>query len=140
MPPVVLVTAHGDVPMCVRAMRQGAFHVLEKPFVPGELVSIVKSAVHRTLVRRAQQGIPADLEARLASLDAEEQQILELVLAGKVNKQIAHLLNKGERTIQFRVSSLLSKLGMPTRKRLVSTLSNVRPSSYRALTNATADI
>lgn len=131
MPPVVMVTGHADVPMCVQAMRQGAFHFLEKPYVPAELVAVVGSAVQKSWDRLARRGIPVDLEERLGTLDAEEQQILELVLEGKVNKQIAHQLHMGERTVQFRVSSLLGKLGVSTRRHLAQILKNHRIAPVR---------
>lgn len=108
--PVVFITAHGDVPLAVEAMRRGASHFIEKPFEGETLVEAVRFALAgpRTAVA---PRTPAD-EARLARLTPRERQVLELVVAGKLNKTIADLLGISIKTVELHRANMMSKLGV----------------------------
>lgn len=104
--PLVFVTAHGDVPLAVEAMRKGASNFLEKPFTDEALVQAIHTAV---AARRGQA--PAQGEA-LARLSPRERQVLDLVVASKPNKIIADILGISIKTVELHRANMMSKLGV----------------------------
>lgn len=104
--PLVFVTAHGDVPLAVEAMRKGASNFLEKPFTDEALVQAIRTAV---AARREQA--PAQGEA-LARLSPRERQVLDLVVASKPNKIIADILGISIKTVELHRANMMSKLGV----------------------------
>ena len=104
--PLVFVTAHGDVPLAVEAMRKGASNFLEKPFTDEALVQAIHTAV---AARRGQA--PAQGEA-LAKLSPRERQVLDLVVASKPNKIIADILGISIKTVELHRANMMSKLGV----------------------------
>lgn len=104
--PLVFVTAHGDVPLAVEAMRKGASNFLEKPFTDEALLQAIRTAV---ATRRGQA--PAQGEA-LAKLSPRERQVLDLVVASKPNKIIADILGISIKTVELHRANMMSKLGV----------------------------
>jgi len=102
--PLVFVTAHADIPLAVEAMRNGAVNFIEKPFDPITLVHALRAATDRI----AEAGSnPAVME----KLTPRERQVLELVVAGKLNKTIADVLGISIKTVELHRSNLMAKLG-----------------------------
>jgi FixJ family two-component response regulator len=91
--PVILMTGHGDIPMTVRGMKAGAIDFLTKPFRDQDLLDAVAVAIGRDRARRAVDMEKKDLDDRYSSLSPREQEIMRLVTAGKMNKQVAGLIN-----------------------------------------------
>lgn len=107
--PLVFVTAHGDVPLAVEAMRKGAANFLEKPFGDDTLVDAIRAALARA---RAGRGDGAISEAALAKLSPRERQVLDLVVASKPNKIIADILGISIKTVELHRSNMMGKLGV----------------------------
>jgi two-component system response regulator FixJ len=106
--PLVFVTAHGDVPLAVEAMRKGASNFLEKPFSDDALIDAIRTAIAsaRNGAGNAAQG------GRLASLSPRERQVLDLVVASKPNKIIADILGISIKTVELHRSNMMNKLGV----------------------------
>jgi two-component system, LuxR family, response regulator FixJ len=108
--PVIVITGHGDVPLAVEAMKIGALDFLEKPFDDEVLLASVRSALSQLdqdQKRRAERG---EIEARLASLSNRERDVLEGLVAGHANKQIAYDLGISPRTIEIYRANLMTKM------------------------------
>jgi FixJ family two-component response regulator len=108
--PIVLMTGHGDVPMSVRAMKAGAVDFLPKPFRDQDMIDAVTAAVERDRQRREQDGATADVRNRFASLSPREQQVMSLVTAGKMNKQVAFDLGLSEITVKTYRGAVMEKM------------------------------
>jgi len=108
--PIVLMTGHGDVPMSVRAMKAGAVDFLPKPFRDQDMIDAVTAAVERDRQRRAQDGVTANVRNRFASLSPREQQVMTLVTAGKMNKQVAFDLGLSEITVKTYRGAVMEKM------------------------------
>jgi FixJ family two-component response regulator len=106
--PLVFVTAHGDVPLAVEAMRKGAANCLEKPFSEDALVDAIRAALASARNRGA---VGATGEA-LARLSPRERQVLDLVIASKPNKIIADILGISIKTVELHRANMMSKLGV----------------------------
>lgn len=104
--PVVFVTAHGDVPLAVEAMRKGASNFLEKPFSDDALTDAVEVALAHA---RNNGGAEAEL---LAKLSPRERQVLDLVVASKPNKIIADILGISIKTVELHRANMMHKLGV----------------------------
>jgi two-component system response regulator FixJ len=124
--PVILITGHASVPLCVSAMQRGAYEFLEKPPAFGALgASIQRAVAHsRSALELAGQPGSALAWASLSPtpLTREELAILDLLVTGKANKQIAARLDVSVRTVQLRVTNLMRKLGAESRTALVHQL------------------
>lgn len=110
--PVIFLTGHGDVPMAVGALKQGAFDFFEKPFNDNDLVNRVIEAIEANRQRRQTLAGADALRDALAQLTERERQVMELVLAGKLNKVIADELNISMRTVEVHRSHLFEKMGV----------------------------
>jgi FixJ family two-component response regulator len=108
--PVVFLSAHGDVPSTVRAMKQGAEDFLTKLAPKEDLLLAVRRALDRDARERRERERKGDLRARLSRLTQREQQVLALVVEGKPNKLIAALLGIHERTVKLHRTSITTKL------------------------------
>jgi FixJ family two-component response regulator len=108
--PVIFITGHGDIPMSVRAMKSGAVEFLTKPLREQELLDAVHLGIERDRVRRRQAKLVAELRERLASLTAREQEVLPLVIRGRLSKQIAHELRLSENTVKVHRSQIMRKM------------------------------
>src|SRR5438034_11724083 len=94
--PIIFITGYGDIPMSVRAMKAGAVEFLTKPFRDQDLLDAVGLALERDRVRRAKEERLTELRGRFEMLTARERQVLSLVIAGRLNKQIAGELGVSE--------------------------------------------
>ncbi len=110
--PVIFLTGHGDVPMAVSTLKKGAFDFLEKPFDDNALVDVVIRAMEADARRQASQETQATVAGRLAQLTPREQEVMQLVLAGKFNKVIADELNISMRTVEVHRSRVFEKMGV----------------------------
>jgi FixJ family two-component response regulator len=109
--PVILMTGHGDVPMSVRAMKAGAVDFLPKPFRDQEMLDAVSAALARDRERRSQEQAAAGLRARYAELSAREKEVMSLVTAGLLNKQVAGQLGLSEITVKIHRGNAMRKMG-----------------------------
>lgn len=107
--PLIFITAHGDVPLAVQAMRKGAVHFIEKPFDERTLVMAIDEAFERCAT---QPAAGTDSARRLAALTPRERQVMELVVAGKLNKVIADELGISIKTVELHRANMMGKLGV----------------------------
>ena len=112
--PIVFITGHGDVPMAVSTMKKGAVDFLEKPFNETELRRIVARMLEDAVERVEQAPLQKSQEAILARLTAREQQVLERIVAGRLNKQIAGDLNISIKTVEAHRANIMEKLEVTT--------------------------
>jgi len=108
--PVVFITGHGNVQMAVDAMRQGAINFLEKPFREQELWDSVRKALETDRQKRRRRARTERIRQRMATLSPGERDVLQRILTGKTNRQIATELNLSVRTIEDRRGRLMKKL------------------------------
>src|SRR5215468_428810 len=108
--PVIVITAHGDIPLAVEAMRLGAVDFLEKPFEDEILLASVRSALDRGDRDQKRQAERNKIEARLAELSNRERDVLKGLVAGHANKQIAYDLGISPRTIENYRANLMIKM------------------------------
>ena len=108
--PIIFITGYGDVPMSVRAMKAGAVEFLTKPIREQEFLEAVQGALQRDRLRLDREREVEQVRARHRSLTAREQQIMELLVAGRVNKQIASELAISEVTIRLHRLQVMKKM------------------------------
>jgi RNA polymerase sigma factor (sigma-70 family) len=108
--PIIFITAHGDIPMTRRAMKAGAIEFLTKPFQKEELMAAIQQALERDRTRRAEEAAISDLRSRFDSLTTREREIMQLVVAGMLNKQIAAELGVSEVTVKFHRAHVMEKM------------------------------
>jgi RNA polymerase sigma factor (sigma-70 family) len=109
--PMIFITAHGDIPMTVRAMKAGAVDFLTKPFRDQDLLDAIQVGLERDRLRRQRQAATAMLRERLESLTPREREILLLVVSGLRNKQVAAEIGVTEATVKAHRSQLMRKMG-----------------------------
>lgn len=112
--PIVFITGHGDVPMAVSTMKKGAIDFLEKPFNETDLRNIVARMLDDAVERVSQAQLQKTQEAILGRLTAREQQVLERIVAGRLNKQIAGDLNISIKTVEAHRANIMEKLEVTT--------------------------
>ncbi|MGE0743320.1 MAG: response regulator transcription factor [Hyphomonadaceae bacterium] len=117
--PVVFMSGHGDIPMSVRAMKAGAVDFLAKPFRDQEMLDAVAAAIARDRDRRAEHGKLDALREAYSSLSPRERQVMGLVAAGKMNKQVAGDLSLSEITVKIHRGAAMRKMGAKTLADLV---------------------
>jgi two-component system response regulator FixJ len=108
--PVIVITGHGDVPLAVEAMKIGAADFLEKPFDDEVLLASVRFALNAREQYSKRQAERADIENRLATLSNRERDVLEGLVAGRANKQIAFDLGISPRTVEIYRANLMTKM------------------------------
>ena len=108
--PVIFVTGHGTVPMSVRAMKAGAVDFLQKPFEDQELLDAAHNAIELNRRTRTEQTEIRDIKNRFESLTQREHEVLVLVIAGLLNKQIAYDLKLSENTVKSHRASIMKKM------------------------------
>ena len=108
--PVIVTAAEADTAVAVRAMKLGAADLLQKPCHPLELWEAIQTAIERDRVQRREASIRSGIRGRLQTLTAQEQTVMQMVLAGKPNKSIAQALDLSIRSIDFRRASILRKM------------------------------
>ena len=130
--PIVFLTGHGDIPMSVRAMKAGAVEFLTKPFRDQDLLDAVRVALDRDRARREQEKELADLKRRFDSLTPREQEVISLVVAGMLNKQIAAELGTAESTVKVQRSRAMEKMQAPSLAELIKMVEKVKAPSKKA--------
>jgi FixJ family two-component response regulator len=130
--PVVFMTGYGDVPMSVRSMKAGAVDFLIKPFRDQDMLDAVTAALERDKARRIAAAENADLRARFATLSPREQQVMRLVSAGKMNKQVAGELGLSEITVKIHRGAAMRKMGARTLAELVRMSDALEPDAGRS--------
>ena len=109
--PVILITGHGDVALAVEAMKAGAVDFIEKPFDDAALLSAIRAALDTRAAKVGDSAAKKEAEARLADLSPRERDVLLGLVAGKINKVIAHDLNISPRTVEVYRANLMAKTG-----------------------------
>ena len=117
--PTVFVTAHGDITLAVRAIKQGAFDFIEKPFNGKALLTIIARAARSGLLRVATAAQQCAMDDHIAALSEREHEVMTLVLAGKTNKSIANDLGISVKTVECHRSRMMEKLGVRSIAELV---------------------
>jgi FixJ family two-component response regulator len=108
--PIIFITAHGDIPMTVRAMKAGAVEFLTKPFRSRALVDAVRAAIGRDCLLHKERSETGELRQRYEQLTPREREVIPLVAAGLLNKQVAGELATTERTIKFHRAHIMQKM------------------------------
>jgi two-component system response regulator FixJ len=126
--PVIFITGHGDIPMAVEAMQQGAFDFLQKPFRDQELLDRVQRALTRDTEYRARLRQTDGIRERLASLSPREREVLDLVTQGKANKVVAGDLGVSQRTVEIHRAHVMQKMEAGSLAELVRMMMAVAPS------------
>ena len=117
--PVILISGHGDVPITVQGMKAGAVDFLTKPFQPHQVLGAVSTAMDLDRARRQTQASQLDVVVRYRSLSRRERQVMGLVTAGKMNKQVAGILGLSEITVKVYRAAVMRKMTVRTLADLV---------------------
>jgi FixJ family two-component response regulator len=108
--PIIFVTAHGDIPMSVRALKSGAVEFLTKPFRDQDLLDAIQQALERDQTAQEQQAEMHDLQERYHALTAREREVMALVVSGRLNKQIASEIGASEATVKVHRGHVMQKM------------------------------
>jgi two-component system, LuxR family, response regulator FixJ len=122
--PVIFISGHGDIPMAVEAIQQGAFDFLQKPFRDQDLIDRIQSALAKDLASRTELKAHAEIRERLATLTPREREVLNLVTSGKPNKVMAGDLGLSQRTVEIHRSRVMGKMGASSVAQLVRMVLN----------------
>jgi FixJ family two-component response regulator len=117
--PIIFLTAHGDVPMAVKAVKSGAMDFIQKPFRDQELLDKIHRAMEENARARAAAQALHDAVARMESLTPRERQVLDAVVAGKANKVIAADLGVSQRTVEIHRAHVMRKMQADSTAQLV---------------------
>jgi FixJ family two-component response regulator len=126
--PIMFITAHGDIPMSVRALKSGALEFLTKPFRDQDLLDAIHQALERDRVAREQQSEIHNLQERVRTLTAREQEVMNLVVSGMLNKQIASEIGTSEATVKIHRGNVMRKMKAGSVVDLVRMADKLKPS------------
>jgi RNA polymerase sigma factor (sigma-70 family) len=118
--PVIMMTGHGNIDLCRRAFKNGAFEFLTKPIDADLLIETVGAALEQQRAQQQQREKYARLEAKLATLSAREQEVMSLIMQGKSNKEMAKELALSPRTVEAHRASLFARLEINSLARLIN--------------------
>jgi RNA polymerase sigma factor (sigma-70 family) len=130
--PIIFITAHGDIPMTVRAMKAGAVEFLAKPFRDQDLLDAVQLALERDRARRQQDSEIAVLRERFELLSPREREVVAMVVSGMLNKQIAAQIGTSENTVKVHRSRAMEKMQANSLAELVKMIERLQVPSVRA--------
>ncbi len=124
--PIILITGHGDVPMAVEAMKEGALDFIEKPFRDQELLDRVQQALTWDDDHRSKNLEAISIQERLATLTPRESEVMDLVVQGHANKVIAQDLGVSQRTVEIHRARVMEKMNMRSLAALVRAIEKTR--------------
>jgi FixJ family two-component response regulator len=127
--PIIFITAHGDIPMSVRALKSGAVEFLTKPFRDQDLLDAIHQALQRDSAAREQQAEIHDLKERHQSLTVREREVMTLVVSGMLNKQIASEIGASEATVKIHRGHVMQKMQAGSVAELVRMVDKLNVSS-----------
>jgi len=130
--PIVFLTGHGDIPMSVRAMKAGAVEFLTKPFRDQDLLDAVRVALDRDRARREKETEMAGLRRRFDTLTSREQEVVSMVVAGMLNKQIAAELGTAESTVKVQRSRAMEKMQAESLAHMIKMMQKLQAPSEKA--------
>ncbi|MGD0468905.1 MAG: response regulator [Terriglobales bacterium] len=130
--PIVFLTAHGDIPMSVRAIKAGAVEFLTKPFRDQDLLDAIHIALEKDRARREQEAEIAVLRERFESLTPREREVIAMVVAGRLNKQIAAEIGTAENTVKVHRSRAMEKMQAQSLADLVRMVERLQIPARRA--------
>jgi len=125
--PIIFLTAHADVPMSVKAMKSGAVEFLTKPFRQQDLLDAVQRSLARDRIVREKQRDTAELRQRFNTLSVREREVMNLVVSGMLNKQIAAELGASEATVKMHRSQAMKKMLAKSLPELVRMADKINP-------------
>ncbi len=117
--PIIFITGHGDVPMAVSALKKGAIDFIEKPFNDQEMVKLIRTALAEDLKRHDARRQEAEAQRRIEGLTPREREVLDLIVAGRLNKQIADDLGISIKTVEVHRARVMEKMGVNSLAELV---------------------
>ncbi len=134
--PIIFISAHGDIDMAVKTMKDGAADFLSKPVTPERLLDAIERAVKRDAKARLESAALEQAKAAFRTLSAREQEVAAGVARGLLNKQIAYELNIAEKTVIAHRSSLSKKLGARTAADITRLMMMIDPEAFSAVPGA----
>jgi FixJ family two-component response regulator len=129
--PIIFVTAHGDIPMSVKALKSGAVEFLTKPFRDQDLLDAIQQALQRDGSTLKEQAEVHDLQERCRALTAREQEVMTLVVSGMLNKQIASELGVSEATVKIHRGKVMRKMQAASVVALVRMADKLKSSPHK---------